>query len=386
MNTKREQAALALSDGTVFWGTGFGAMREVSNAGLGEVVFNTSMYGYQEILTDPSYAGQILNFTTPHIGNVGCNNDDLESDNLHATGVIVRELSPQHSNYRAQQSIVQFLEERGILGITGIDTRLLTRHLRDNGAKVGAMAVGNVDTDALVDQARACDYGAIDFVRSVSCKKPYEWVELPWDAARNGYPKLPAAELSSRPHVVAVDCGVKRNILRLLLASGFRVTVVPVTTSAAEILKLKPDGIFLSNGPGDPARLDYLVQSVKECLGKVPLFGICLGHQILARALGGDTYKLKFGHRGGNHPVRDEITGKVEITVQNHGYAVDKKSLPAQVRVTHVNLNDDTVEGLDVRDLKAFSVQYHPESSPGPHDAGYLFHRFYELVRTGIVN
>lgn len=379
-------AVLALADGTVFRGYGFGALRGADDACVGEMVFNTSMFGYQEILTDPSYAGQMVCFTYPHIGNVGCNDEDDESSGVHATGMVVRELSPVVSNFRANRSLHEYLREHNVLGVCGIDTRALVTHLRDNGAQMGAMACGDVNTDDLVDIART--QGSMegkDYVCAVSCSKPYTWSEGSWALDRvkdgkGGYIEYSEEALAQRPHVVAVDCGIKRNILRLLVDIGFRVTVVPATVSGEQLEALRPDGIFLSNGPGDPATLGYIVKSVKEVLGKYPIFGICLGHQILGQVAGGKTYKLKFGHRGGNHPVKDLTTNKVEITVQNHGFAVDPQSLPKSVEITHINLNDQTVEGMAMKENKAFCVQYHPEASPGPHDARYLFRRFYEYV------
>ncbi len=392
LKRERKPALLALADGSVFKGYAFGADRGIDNPVLGEVVFNTSMYGYQEILTDPSYAGQILCFTYPHIGNVGCNPDDTESSRCHAEGLIVRDLSAQVSNFRATQSLPQFLRDEGKMGIGGLDTRSIVMHIRDRGAQMGAIACGDkVNKDDLVDIARK--QGSMlgkDYVQFVSCKEPYTWTELPWSLeecqkskdAKTGYRRLKEEDLWQRPHVVALDCGIKYSILRLLLDSGFRVTVLPATSTSAQILGAKPDALFLSNGPGDPATLGYIVDAVKGVLGKFPIFGICLGHQILGQVFGGKTYKLKFGHRGGNHPVMDKATGRVEITVQNHGFAVDPETLPASagVEVSHVNLNDQTVEGLNAPKYRAFSVQYHPEACPGPHDSRYLFKRFFESV------
>jgi carbamoyl-phosphate synthase small subunit len=374
---------LALADGTVYRGYAFGL--QSTRPAVGEVVFNTSMYGYQEILTDPSYAGQIMCFTYPHIGNVGCNDEDDESDRVHVKGVLVRDLSKVSSNFRSRRSLSEYLRNAGVIGLYGIDTREVVSHIRTHGAQMGAMAAGErVNVDDLVSVARSAgSMEGKDYVMEVTCKKPYTWNELPWSLEHGGGRRLAQEKLLSRPHVVAVDCGVKRHILRLLLDTGFRVSVVPATSTADEILSLNPDGLFLSNGPGDPATLSYVVNPVKELVGKVPIFGICLGHQVLAQAMGGSTYKLKFGHRGGNHPVKDYTTEKVEITVQNHGFAVGGGTLPGDVSVTHVNLNDQTIEGLAAPGVQAFSVQYHPEAAPGPHDAGYLFKRFFDsVVRT----
>ncbi len=389
VSTTQKPAVLALADGTVFRGYGFGAERSVEEAATGEMVFNTSMFGYQEILTDPSYAGQVVCFTSPQIGNVGCNEEDDESDRVHARGLVVRELSPVVSNFRAVKSLDRYLQDANIMGVGGVDTRALTCHLRDFGAQMGAMASGGkINPADLVDIAKS--QGSMlgkDYVTSVTCNEPYTWNESPWDITRlkedkSGYKVIGEEHLAARPHVIALDCGVKRYILRLLIESGFRVTVVPASYTSDQILSLSPDALFLSNGPGDPATLQFIVKAVRELVGKFPIFGICLGHQILGQALGGTTYKLKFGHRGGNHPVRDNTTGKVEITVQNHGFAVKGESLLKDVRITHVNLNDQTVEGLDAPGQRAFSIQYHPEASPGPHDARYLFKRFYEMVVT----
>lgn len=377
------RAVLALADGSIFEGKGFGAVVDDTGSGLitkGEVVFNTAMSGYQEIMTDPSYAGQMICFTTPQIGNVGCNDEDFESDKIHATGMIIRDLSPITSNFRAQYSLPDFLKKFNIGGIFGIDTRALVAHLRDVGAQMGAIGFGdNARGDYLVDVAKA--EGSMlgrDYVQAVTCAAPYVWEEGSWRLG-SGYQPL-GSELGNAPHIVAVDCGIKRNILRLLVDAGFRVTVVPATESLSDIMRRRPDGLFLSNGPGDPAALPYVSSKVAEALGKLPIFGICLGHQILARAAGAATFKLKFGHRGGNHPVQDLRSKKVEITVQNHGFAVQTESLPANVELSHVNLNDHTVEGIVIPDAMAFSVQYHPESSPGPHDSAYLFQEFRRAV------
>lgn len=393
MSDVKVPAVLALADGKVFRGFSAGAYRGEENPVLGEVVFNTSMYGYQEILSDPSYAGQIMTFTYPHIGNVGCNFEDEESGQVFLEGIICREISKRTSNFRAVRSLSEHLENRGKLALFGIDTRELVAYTRDNGSQMGAIACGDPCVDSLIDKAKSMGtMSGKDYVHAVSCKSPYLWKEKAWSLGadfenkeRTGIDSriLNDKAATGRPHVVALDCGIKFNILRLLVDCGFRVTVLPAGSTSSEILAKAPDGVFLSNGPGDPAALPGIVESVKGILGKVPLFGICLGHQILALALGGKTFKLKFGHRGGNHPVMDMTTGKVEITVQNHGFAVVADSLPKDVQITHVNLNDQTIEGLEVESLKAFSIQYHPEASPGPHDSRYLFDRFYSLVTNG---
>ena len=374
-------AVLALADGTTFSGVAFGAERTIDNPITGEVVFNTSMFGYQEILTDPSYAGQILCFTYPHIGNVGCNLEDVESHRIFAEGLIVRDLSRTVSNFRATKTLAEFLGSANVMGLARIDTRALVSHLRDKGAQSGALACGpKINSSDLVDIARK--HGSMDgkdYVKAVACTKPYTWAELPWQLG-SGYRRIKAESLLSRPHVVAVDCGIKYNILRLLTEVGFRVTVVPAGFNENEILALRPDALFLSNGPGDPATLDYVVKPVAQLLGKLPIFGICLGHQILAQSIGAKTYKLKFGHRGGNHPVIDNLTKRVEITVQNHGFAVSPKTVPDRAFISQTNLNDQTVEGLVLEAERAFSIQYHPESSPGPHDALHHFRRFFNLV------
>ncbi len=378
-----KKAAIVLADGKSFIGNAFGATVDAENASIGEVVFNTSMSGYQEIVTDPSYAGQIMCFCYPHIGNVGCNDLDVESSAVHVEGVIVRDLSKRVSNFRSKESFENYLKRNNIMGLCDIDTRSLVRYIRDNGAQPGAMAVLEKEGDISLLQKKAAEYGSMegkDFVREVSCEEAYSWNELPWDPVSNSYPEIAHGKMWSRPHVVAMDFGIKRNILRLLTGIGFRVTVVPASTSAEEIMELKPDGVFLSNGPGDPATLQDIVAEVKKLVGRVPVFGICLGHQILAQVFGGKTYKLKFGHRGANHPVKDLATGKVEISTQNHGFAVDPESLPERKYVSHLNLNDQTVAGLHSEEKQCFSVQYHPEASAGPHDSQYLFKRFYEFV------
>lgn len=375
------KAALVLADGTLFKGHSFGAPLNNKDYLWGEVVFNTSIFGYQEILTDPSYAGQILTFTNPHIGNVGCNSLDQESANVHAAGVVIRDVTKITSNFRAEFSFENYLKNNNCSGIYGIDTRALVRHLRDNGSQLGAIAPFTDSVkEELVEYLQQKDYSAINFVEKVTCAEPYEWNELPWDQRTNSFPKMEAADLRPRPHIVAIDCGIKYNILRLLTRVGFRVTVVPCHYNADQIASMNPAGIFISNGPGDPSSLNDLVNTTRELIGRFPIFGICLGHQLIAQAVGGSTYKLKFGHRGGNHPVRFEENKVIEISVQNHGYAVKMEGLPSDAIVSHLNLNDNTVEGLFMPKQKVLSVQYHPESSPGPHDAQYLFDKFYNLV------
>jgi carbamoyl-phosphate synthase small subunit len=403
-----KKAMLALADGTVFQGASFGTEGEA----VGEVVFNTCMSGYQEILTDPSYKGQIVTMTYPLIGNYGVNPEDVESHRPFVEGFIIKEGSVLPSNWRARKSLEEYLRDYGIVGIQGIDTRALTRHIRDHGAQEGVISTTDDDPKSLVDKAKASP-GLIgrDLVKEVCCETPFTWSRGVWEWP-TGYreraeSREPRAEsertqmdlfgsrlttLDSRLYrVVAYDCGIKWNILRQLVSSGCEVTVVPASTTAEQVLALSPDGIFLSNGPGDPEGVPYLVEAVHELIGKKPIFGICLGHQIIGLALGGRTYKLKFGHHGGNQPVKDLTTSKVEITSQNHGFAVDMDSFksdpkgqvlgdPEDIVLTHVNLNDNTCEGLMHRRLPLFSVQYHPEASPGPHDASYLFRRFVEMM------
>jgi carbamoyl-phosphate synthase small subunit len=374
LKNNRSPAVLALADGTVYRGWGFGAEKIC----VGEVVFNTCMTGYQEVLTDPSYYRQIVVMTPVQIGNTGVNPEDEESGKPWVSGFVVRESSPVVSNWRSRGGMKEYLAQHDVPGIDGIDTRALTRHIRDNGAQAGAIGIGGINEDDLVDLAR--DWGSMegkDLVRDVTQTVETEWFEGPY------HPLAGFRETRLQYHVVAIDYGIKRNILRELAGVGCRVTVVPAGTSADRILKLAPDGVFLSNGPGDPEPLTYAVSEVRELIGKVPIFGICLGHQILGLALGGRTYKLKFGHHGGNHPVRDNSTLKVEITSQNHGFVVDPETLlkaGQNIEVTHINLNDGTVEGIRHLEVPAFSVQYHPEASPGPHDAHYLFNRFVEMM------
>ena len=381
------KAILALEDGSIFHGTGFGA----SASACGEVCFNTSMTGYQEILTDPSYKGQIVTMTYPLIGNYGINEKDMESWRPHAAGFVIRELSPVVSNWRADCSLGDYLEKNGIPGIQGIDTRSLTKKLRVRGALNGFITTENISADEAVKRAKAWPgLVGVDYVKEVTHKQSFRWDEKGEQSgafdlvrgnarldARNHTKPLPAADIP----IVAFDFGMKYNILRRLRQQGFNIQVLPATTSATEALKHKPAGIFLSNGPGDPAALDYIVREVKTLVNSgIPIFGICLGHQILGQALGGKTFKLKFGHRGGNQPVKDLDSGKVEITSQNHGFAVDAKSLPLDVAVNRINLNDQTVEGLRHKTKPIFCVQYHPEASPGPHDSTPLFGEFRQMI------
>ena len=372
-------AALALADGTVFRGRGLGAQGEA----VGEICFNTAMSGYQEILTDPSYAGQIITFTFPHIGNVGTNEDDLEAGTPAARGLVLRANVTEPSNWRAVQHLERWLERRGLVGIAGVDTRRLTRLLRSGGAQDGALvhaaSPDGIDEAALIAKARAWPgLEGMDLAKEVCCRQAYGWQETTWDHETGAYGTL----ASPRRRVVAVDYGAKRNILRSLAAAGCEVTVVPATADAETILAHEPDGIFLSNGPGDPAATgDYAVPVIRSLMASgLPIFGICLGHQLLALALGAETRKMPFGHRGANHPVKELATGRVEITSQNHGFEVTVDSLPAGVTATHVSLFDGTLEGLAVDGRPIFSVQYHPEASPGPQDAQHLFARFVALM------
>ena len=367
------KAYLALADGQVYEGRSFGREGEV----FGEVIFNTSMTGYQEILTDPSYEGQIVAMTYPEIGNVGVNPEDTEAQRPFVKGFVVKEYCSLPSNWRATQPLHEYMKIHGVVGIEGVDTRSLVRHIRERGAQEGMISTRVENPEDLVRKAQtSTGLMGKDLVQRVTCSAAYPWRQGKWELAR-GYRE--AAE--PRLRVVAYDYGIKFNILRSLVGMGCDVRVVPASTPAEEALAWSPDGIFLSNGPGDPDAVPYAREVIRGLIGKRPIFGICLGHQILALALGGKTYKLKFGHHGGNHPVMDLATRKVEITTQNHGFAVDAESLGGAVHVTHLNLNDHTVEGLVHRELPVFSVQYHPESSPGPHDAHYLFQRFVQLMQ-----
>ena len=373
-------ALLVLADGTTFLGTSVGA----SGSAVGEVVFNTALSGYQEILTDPSYCRQIVTLTYPHIGNVGINAEDVEANKVHAAGLIVRDVPLRVSNYRATMSLPDYLAKEGTVAIAGIDTRRLTRVLRSTGAQNGCItsfsvghAVGDADVQTALAQARAApSMAGLDLAQVVSAAQPYEWTQTEWQL-ESGYGTLSDA----RFHVVAYDFGVKFNILRMLASRKCRVTVVPARTPAVEVLRLNPDGVFLSNGPGDPEPCRYAVDATRKLVETgIPTFGICLGHQILALASGAKTFKMKFGHHGANHPVKDLDSGRVSITSQNHGFAVDEKSLPPNLRPTHVSLFDGTLQGLARTDKPAFCFQGHPEASPGPHDIGYLFDRFVALM------
>ncbi|ARV20953.1 Carbamoyl-phosphate synthase small chain [Curvibacter sp. AEP1-3] len=369
-------AILALADGTVYIGNSIGA----AGSTVGEVVFNTSMTGYQEILTDPSYCQQIVTLTYPHIGNYGINPEDVESNKVHAAGLIIKDLPLVASNFRKTQTLTEYLVAEGTVAIANIDTRQLTRQLRTQGAQNGcimALAAGETVTKEAIEKAVTAAKGApsmagLDLAKVVSSASSYAWTEAEWTLGQ-GYGQQTAPKF----HVVAYDFGVKKNILRMLAERGCKVTVVPAQTSAAEVLKLNPNGIFLSNGPGDPEPCDYAIAAAKELIETgTPTFGICLGHQIMALASGAKTFKMKFGHHGANHPVKDLDSGRVSITSQNHGFAVDEKSLPANLRPTHVSLFDGTLQGLERTDKPAFCFQGHPEASPGPHDIGYLFDRF----------
>jgi carbamoyl-phosphate synthase small subunit len=356
------KACLALEDGTLFHGEAFAGKGEV----VGEVVFNTGMTGYQEVLTDPSYKGQIVTMTYPLIGNYGINSQDVESDRIQVEGFVVREYDPTPSNWQSEKTLGDYLDERGIIGIEGVDTRALTRHIRVAGAMKGIISTEDIAAETLVEKAKSSpSMVGLDLVKEVTCKKAYAWPPRP----------------EARFRVVALDCGIKYNIARNLTQRGCAVVIVPAHTSAEEIRALNPDGIFLSNGPGDPEPVQYAVDTIRHLMTDYPTFGICLGHQLLGLALGGKTYKLKFGHHGSNHPVKNLRTGRVEISAQNHGFCVDMDTIKdPEVELTHINLNDHTVEGMRHRSLPVFSVQYHPEASPGPHDARYLFDHFLSLM------
>ena len=377
-------ALLALEDGTLWHGRGFGA----TGLTTGEIVFNTSLSGYQEILTDPSYHGQVITFTMPHIGNYGTTPEDDESGRVWAAGVVVRSLSPVVSNWRARQSLPDYLAERNVVGITDVDTRALVRHIRTHGAMRCALASGDAlaelsDPTDLVEVARqARDMNGLDLAREVSCAEPYNWTEAQdWWKAPGSPGQKSASTLTDAPYkVVAYDFGIKRNILRLLAEHGCAVTVVPADTTAVDVLALNPDGIFLSNGPGDPSAVGYAIENVQELLGQKPMFGICLGHQIMSLALGAESFKMKLDHRGASQPVKVLETGAVQISSHNHGFAIDPHSYPSEVEVSHINLNDNVCEGMVAPHLQAFAVQYHPESSPGPHDSDELFAKFINLM------
>jgi carbamoyl-phosphate synthase small subunit len=367
-------ALLALADGTVFRGSGIGA----TGSSVGEVVFNTAMTGYQEILTDPSYTRQIVTLTYPHIGNVGVNREDCEAPRVYAAGLVIRDLPLIVSNFRSEQALDAYLKAENVVAIADIDTRKLTRILREKGAQAGCLMTGDrLDADAAVAQARAFPgLAGMDLAKVVTVDKPYAWTEGEWKLGK-GY----VAQENPKFHVVAYDFGVKRNILRMLAERGCKLTVVPAQTSAKDVLALKPDGVFLSNGPGDPEPCDYAITAIREFLDrKLPTFGICLGHQLMGLAAGGKTLKMKFGHHGANHPVKDLESGQVMITSQNHGFAVDPKTLPNNVRVTHVSLFDGSLQGFAWTDRPALCFQGHPEASPGPHDVSYLFDRFIGMM------
>ncbi len=373
-------ALLALADGTVFYGKGIGAVGST----VGEVVFNTSMSGYQEILTDPSYCRQIVTLTYPHIGNTGVNLEDVESGRVHAAGLVIRDLPILPSNFRMSQRLDAYLADNNVVAIAGLDTRKLTRLLREKGTQAGcivsAAAGDTLNAEAAIAQARGFPgLAGMDLAKVVSATETVEWTEGEW-ALGSGY--VPQAD--ARFHVVAYDFGVKRNILRMLASRGCRLTVVPAQTPAKDVLALKPDGVFLSNGPGDPEPCDYAIEAIRDILAAgVPTFGICLGHQLLALASGAKTMKMKFGHHGANHPVKDVDTGQVLITSQNHGFAIDPENMPETLRVTHVSLFDGSNQGIARTDVPAFSFQGHPEASPGPHDVAYLFDRFIKLIEAG---
>lgn len=370
-----EKAILALEDGHFFYGIAFSGLDQRETGG--EVIFNTSITGYQEILTDPSYKGQIVVMTPSEIGNYGTNPEDIESEKVHVNGFVVKDLSQIYSNWRANKSLKDYLDENGVIGIYGIDTRALVRIIRKYGVMKGYIGIGDISPVEAVKKARSIpDISELDLVSKVSHKEVYKWTEGSW-VWPEGYTK----KTEFKYRVAVIDYGVKRNILRLMVDRGLELTVFPHTVEAEEIIKFSPDGIFLSNGPGDPAILHYQIEQIKKLIRTdIPMFGICLGHQLLSWAIGGRTYKLEFGHHGGNHPVKNLKTGKVEITAQNHNYATDPSSLPENVEVTHINLNDNTIEGIRLTDRPVFSIQHHPEASPGPHDSHYIFDEFVKLI------
>ncbi len=375
IDESRPVALLALADGTVFRGVSIGAQ----GASVGEVVFNTALTGYQEILTDPSYARQIVTLTYPHIGNVGTNAQDNESSQVFASALVVRDLPPRASNFRSEEDLSQFLVRRGVVAICGVDTRTLTRKLRDGGAQAGAVVAGTDETAAIAMARSFPGMSGLDLAQEVSTREAYAWDETEWSLER-GYGR----QTQPRQHVVAFDFGIKRNILRMLAQRHCRLTVVPARSSAHDVMQLRPDGVFLSNGPGDPEPCTYAIDAARELIERgLPTFGICLGHQIMGLASGGRTMKMKFGHHGANHPVQDLESGRVLITSQNHGFAVDPKSLPANCKVTHVSLFDGSLQGFRRTDRPAFCFQGHPEASPGPHDISYLFDRFIGLMNAG---
>ena len=374
MTIENAAAVLALADGTVFRGRSIGAR----GAAVGEVVFNTAMTGYQEILTDPSYCRQIVTLTYPHIGNTGVNDEDEEAGRVYAEGLVVRDLPRLLSNWRSQGDLGSYLQKNNVVGIADLDTRRLTRLLREKGAQSGCLMAGDVDADQALAKARAFPgLAGMDLAKVVTTQKPYEWTEGRWERGK-GHRRIENARL----HVVAYDYGIKRNILRMIAECGARVTVVPAQFPARDVLKLKPDGVFLANGPGDPEPCDYAIEAIGEILDatRIPVFGICLGHQLMGLASGAKTLKMKFGHHGANHPVKDLDTGQVVITSQNHGFAVDPSSLTSNLRPTHISLFDGSLQGLARTDRPAFCFQGHPEASPGPHDIGYLFDRFAKLM------
>jgi carbamoyl-phosphate synthase small subunit len=370
----REKAALVLADGTIFHGRSIGAQ----GAAVGEVVFNTAMTGYQEILTDPSYCRQIVTLTYPHIGNTGTNQEDQEARRTYAEGLVVRDLPRLHSNWRAQEDLSSYLRKNNVVGIAELDTRKLTRILREKGAQNGCLIAGEVSVEQALAKAKAFPgLAGMDLAKVVTTERPYEWVEGRWEAG-TGYRRIE----NPRHHVVAYDYGIKRNILRMIAERGAKVTVVPAQFAAREVLRMKPDGVFLANGPGDPEPCDYAIEAIGEILDatRIPVFGICLGHQLMGLASGAKTLKMKFGHHGANHPVKDLDTGRVVITSQNRGFAVDPESISKNLRPTHVSLFDGSLQGLARTDRPAFCFQGHPEASPGPHDIGYLFDRFAKLM------